>query len=47
VKMYQDDDKIKTRTKVGVTEKKIKGGDVLNFDLKASGGVAIMINPIL
>ena len=46
VKMYQDDDKIKTRTKVGVTEKKIKGGDVLNFDLKASGGVAIMINPI-
>lgn len=42
-KMYQDDDKIKTRTKVGVTEKKIKGGDVLNFDLKASGGVALYI----
>lgn len=45
VKMYQDDDKIQTRTKVSVTEKKIKGGDVLHFDLKASGGVAIMITP--
>ncbi|MDR3652186.1 MAG: glycoside hydrolase family 97 catalytic domain-containing protein [Paludibacter sp.] len=45
VKMYQDDDKVPTKTKVSVTEKKIKGGDVLNFDLKASGGVAIMITP--
>ncbi len=43
VKIYQDDDKIQTRTKVGVTERKIKGGDVLNFDLKASGGVALYI----
>jgi alpha-glucosidase len=43
VKMYQDDDKIQTRTKVSVTEKKIKGGDVLNFDLKSSGGVALYI----
>lgn len=45
VKMYQDDDKIQTRTHVSVTEKKMKGGDVLNFDLKASGGVAVMIRP--
>ena len=47
IKMYQDDDKIKTRTRVSVTERKIKGGDVLSFDLKASGGVAIHIIPIL
>jgi len=44
VRMYQDDDKIQTRTKVSVTEKKIKGGDVMSFDLKASGGVAIYIS---
>ena len=43
VKIYQDDDKIPTKTKVSVTVKKIKGGDVLNFDLKASGGVAVYI----
>jgi len=43
VKMYQDDDKIKTRTKVGVTERTIKGDDILKFDLKASGGVALYI----
>jgi len=42
-KIYQDDDKIKTRTKVGVTEKKIKGGEVMSFNLKASGGVALYI----
>lgn len=43
VKIYQDDDKMQTRTKVSVTEKEIKGGDVLDFDLKASGGVALYI----
>lgn len=43
VKIYQDDDKVQTRTKVSVTEKIIKGGEVLNFDLKASGGVAVYI----
>jgi len=47
IKMYEDDDKIKTRTRVSVTEQKVKGGDVLSFDLKASGGVAIHIIPIL
>jgi len=44
--MYQDDDSVQTKTKVSVTEKKIKGGDILNFNLKASGGVAIMIIPV-
>ncbi len=43
VKIYQDDDKIQTNTKVSVTSKKIKGGDVLRFNLKASGGVALHI----
>lgn len=43
VKVFQDDDKIQTRTKVSVTEKTIKGGEVLNFNLKASGGVAMYI----
>jgi alpha-glucosidase len=47
VKMFQDDDKIQTRTKVSVTEKNIKAGDVLRFDLKESGGVAVHISPIL
>ena len=46
VKMFQDDDKIQTRTKVSVTEKNIKAGDVLKFDLKASGGVALIITEI-
>ena len=43
VKSFQDDDKVLTRTKVAVAEQKIKGGDVLTFDLKASGGVALFI----
>jgi alpha-glucosidase len=43
VKIYQDDEQVQTRTKVSVTEKKIKAGETLNFDLKASGGVALYI----
>jgi alpha-glucosidase len=39
--IYQDDDSIKTRTKVNVSVKKSKLGDILKFDLKASGGVAV------
>jgi alpha-glucosidase len=46
VKIYQDDDKVQTRTKVGILERKIKGGEVMSFNLKASGGVAIMITPV-
>lgn len=43
VRIYQDDDKVLTKTKVGIIQKKIKGGDVLNFDLKAFGGVSLYI----
>lgn len=46
VKSFQDDDSIQTRTKVAVSEYKIKGGELLNFDLKASGGVALIISEV-
>ena len=46
VKSFQDDDTIQTRTKVAVKEQKIKGGDVLAFDLKASGGVALIFSEV-
>lgn len=46
VKLYQDDDTVQTKTKVSVTEKKIKGGEPLNFDLKASGGVALHVTEL-
>ncbi|WP_051590652.1 glycoside hydrolase family 97 protein [Flavobacterium daejeonense] len=46
VQSFQDDDKVATRTKVAVSELKIKGGEVLNFDLKASGGVALIISEV-
>lgn len=47
VKSFQDDDKVATRTKVAVSEQKIKGGEVLNFDVKASGGVALIITEVV
>jgi alpha-glucosidase len=43
VKIYQDDDKVQTHTKVGILERKIKGGEVMSFNLKASEGVALYI----
>ena len=46
VKSFQDDDKVATRTKVAVSEFKIKGGEVLNFNLKSSGGVALIISEV-
>lgn len=46
VKSYQDNDSIPTRTKVAVSEQKIKGGQVLTFDLKASGGIALIISEV-
>ncbi len=46
VKSFQDDDSIQTRTKVAVKEQKVKGGDVLTFKLKASGGVALIISEV-
>ncbi|MDR2683304.1 MAG: glycoside hydrolase family 97 protein [Dysgonamonadaceae bacterium] len=42
-KIYTDDDKIEIRTKVATTEKAVSPKDVLKFQLKASGGVAIQL----
>lgn len=44
IKTFQDDDTVQTRTKVAVKEQIIKAGEVLSFNLKASGGVAIIIS---
>ena len=46
MKSFQDNDAIQTRTKVAVSEQKIKGGQVLTFDLKASGGIALIISEV-
>ncbi len=46
MKSFQDDDAIQTRTKVAVKEQKIKGGQELFFNLKASGGVALIISEL-
>jgi alpha-glucosidase len=42
-KIYTDDDKVQTNTKVAVTEKAVSQKDVLRFQLKASGGAAIQL----
>ncbi|MDR1526644.1 MAG: glycoside hydrolase family 97 C-terminal domain-containing protein, partial [Dysgonamonadaceae bacterium] len=42
-KIYTDDDKIETRTKVAVSEKVVSQKGVLRFQLKASGGAAIQL----
>ena len=44
--LYEDDDKLKTRTKVRSTHKKIKAGDKLVLKLKASGGAALHFTPL-
>ena len=41
VNLYEDDDKLNTRTKVRTTHKKIKAGDKLTLKLKSSGGAAL------
>ncbi|WP_198033438.1 hypothetical protein [Flavobacterium commune] len=46
MKSFQDNDAIQTRTKVVASEQKIKGGETLTFDLKASGGVALIISEV-
>lgn len=46
VQSFQDNDMVPTRTKVALSEQKVKGGDVLTFDLKASGGVALIITEV-
>jgi alpha-glucosidase len=46
--IYTDGDKsIPTRTKVKVEKCKVTRKDVLTFDLRQSGGVAIRIHPIV
>ena len=44
--LYEDDDKLDTRTKVRSTHKKIKAGDKLTLKLKASGGAALHFIPL-
>jgi alpha-glucosidase len=46
VKSFQDDDNIQTRTKVAVKEQFIKGGSELVYELKASGGVALIFSEV-
>ena len=44
--LYEDDDKLNTRTKVRSTHKKIKAGDKFVLKLKASGGAALHFTPL-
>lgn len=46
VKIFQDDDTVQTRTKVAVINQKVKVGKDLSFDLKASGGVALIFSEL-
>lgn len=46
--IYEDgDESIATKTKVSVSQKKVKSKDVLKFALKPSGGVAIRLVPVV
>jgi alpha-glucosidase len=42
-KIYTDDDRVQTNTKVAVTEKAVSQKEVLRFQLKAGGGAAIQL----
>lgn len=44
--IYTDDDKIKTATKVKCQIKMLKSGDVIDFNIKDRGGVAVFIQPV-
>ena len=44
--LYEADYNVKTRTNVRTTRKKIKAGDKLTLNLKASGGAAMHFTPI-
>ncbi len=44
--LYEDDNKLNTRTNVRTTHKKIKAGDQLVLRLKASGGAALHFVPL-
>ena len=43
VTLYEDDPHLDTRTKVAIKQKVIKGGQILNIQLQASGGTAMEI----
>jgi len=43
LKIYQDDDKVLSNTKVGISEKLVTCKSICTFDLKPSGGVALLI----
>ncbi|MBX2922510.1 MAG: glycoside hydrolase family 97 catalytic domain-containing protein [Chitinophagaceae bacterium] len=45
-KIYSDDDKINTKTKVRVDKKVVTSGTKLNVELKASGGQAMWLSPV-
>lgn len=45
-KVYSDDDKVNSATKVGIETKKINRSTVLDVELKASGGQAIWLKEI-
>jgi len=44
---YYDDEKVPTSTKVGVKKVKVDSSSKLDVNLKASGGQAIWITPLL
>lgn len=46
VRVYEDDDRQKTRTRVQITTKKTKAGDTFTFNLKGSGGAAMHFIPL-
>ncbi len=46
VDIYEDDPKMTTKTKVKVSQRKIKGVEKLKFKLQPSGGVALHIQPL-
>ena len=45
--IYQDNDKINSKTRIGIYKKKIKKGDRISIELKNSGGAAIELTPSL
>lgn len=45
-RIYEDDDKLNTRTRVRITTKKVKAGQTFTFNLKGSGGAALHFVPL-
>lgn len=44
--LYFDDPKVATRTHVGISKQKVDSKTILNINLQASGGQAILIEPV-